>query len=198
MASPPKEDAMRKVIYWMSISIDGFVETLSGDLSWGFPDPELHQHFNDQDRQIDTYLYGRRLYENMAAYWPAVNKDPSAPHLEIEYARLWVEKKKIVFSKTLSQVGWNSQLFKGNIAQEINKLKAQPGKDMIVGGASLASTFMRLGLIDEYRLYIHPVILGSGKPMFPQLSSMLNLELLETRTFGSKVVLLRLASKPSA
>jgi dihydrofolate reductase len=125
---------MRKVIYSMSVSVDGFIETASGDLSWSFPDAELHQHFNDNDRTIDTYLYGRRLYENMAEYWPTADENPSAPKFEIEYARLWKEKKKIVFSKTLTQVGWNARLFKGNISEEINKLKVQPGKDMSVGG----------------------------------------------------------------
>jgi len=103
-----------------------------------------------------------------------------------------------VFSKTLTQVGWNSQLFRGNIAEEINKLRAQPGKDMSVGGAILASTFMQLGLIDEYCLYVYPGILGSGKPMFPQLRDKINLKLVETRTFGSAVVLLRLVNKGAA
>lgn len=186
---------MRKVIYAMSESVDGFIETPSGDLSWSFPDAELHHHFNDQESTIDTYLYGRRLYENMVAFWPTADENPSAPEFEIEYARIWKAKKKIVFSKTLTQVGWNAQLFRGNIAEEINKLKSQPGKDMSVGGANLASTFMQLGLIDEYRLYIHPIILGSGKPMFPQLRDKINLKLVETRTFGSGVVLLRLANK---
>jgi dihydrofolate reductase len=96
-----------------------------------------------------------------------------------------------VFSKTLTQVGWNCQLFSGNISEEINKLKAQPGKDMSVGGANLASTLMQLGLIDEYWLYVHPVVLGGGKPMFPQLRDEINLQLIETRIFRSGVVLLR-------
>jgi len=186
---------MRKVIYAMSVSVDGFIETANGDLSWSFPDAELHRHFNERESTIDTYLYGRRLYENMVAYWPKADENPSAPELEIEYARIWRGKKKIVFSRTLTQVGWNSQLFRGDIAEEINKLKAQPGKDMSVGGANLASTFMQLGLIDEYCLYIHPIILGSGKPMFPQLRERINLKLVETRRFGSGVVLLRLANE---
>jgi dihydrofolate reductase len=98
---------------------------------------------------------------------------------------------KIVFSRTLDQVGWNSRLVRGNIAEEVNRLKAQPGKDMSVGGAEIASTFTQLGLIDEYWLYVHPVVLGGGKPMFHQLHDKINLQLAETRTFGSGVVLLR-------
>jgi dihydrofolate reductase len=189
---------VRKVIYAMSVSLDGFIEATNGDLSWSFPNEELHRHFNDRESTIDTYLYGRRLYEDMAAYWPKADENPSAQEFEIQYARIWKKKKKIVFSRTLTQVGWNFQLFRGNIAEEINKLKARPGKDMSVGGANLASTFIQLGLIDEYCLYIHPVILGNGKPMFPRLPDKVNLRLVETRTFGSGVVLLKLATKGAA
>jgi dihydrofolate reductase len=182
---------MRRVIYAMSVSVDGFVEAMNGDLSWSFPDEELHKHFNDRETFIDTYLYGRRLYENMAAYWPTADERPGAPTYEIEYARIWKNKPKIVFSTTLDHVGWNSRLVKGNIADEVNKLKEQPGRDMSVGGATLAATFMRLGLIDEYGLYVHPIVLGGGKPMFARLHDKINLRLVETRTFGSGVVLLR-------
>ena len=182
---------MRKVIYAMSVSLDGFIEATNGDLSWSFPDEELHKHFNDLESTIDTHLYGRRLYENMAAYWPTADENPSAPKHEIEYARIWKNMPKIVFSKTLDQVGWNSRLVRGNIAEEVNKLKEQPGRDMSIGGAEIASTFTQLGLIDEYWLYVHPVVLGGGKPMFRQLHDKINLQLVEIRIFGSGVVLLR-------
>jgi dihydrofolate reductase len=188
---------MRKVMYAMSVSLDGFIEAANGDLSWSFPDEELHKHFNDLESTIDIHLYGRGLYENMAAYWPTADENPSAPKNEIEYARIWRNMPKIVFSKTLDQVGWNSRLVKGNIAEEVTKLKEQPaakdqpGKYLSVGGAELASSFMRLGLIDEYRLYVHPIVLGGGKPMFRPLHDKINLQLVETRTFGSGVVLLR-------
>ncbi len=182
---------MRKVIYAMSVSLDGFIEATNGDIGWSAPDEELHKHFNDRESMIDTHLYGRRLYENMAAYWPTADENQSAPKHEIEYARIWRNKPKIVFSKTLDQVRWKSRLVRGNIAEEVNKLKEQPGKDMSVGGAEIASTFMQLGLIDEYWLYVHPIILGGGKLMFRQLHDKINVQLVETRTFGSGVVLLR-------
>jgi dihydrofolate reductase len=182
---------MRKVIYAMSVSLDGFIEAADGDLSWSFPDEELHQHFNDLVATIDIHLYGRGLYENMAAYWPTADEVPAAPAVEVEYARIWKDMRKIVFSKTLKQVGWNSQLVNGDIAEEVNRLKAQRGKDMSVGGAGIASAFTQLGLIDEYRLYVHPVVLGAGKPMFRQRHNSISLELIETRTFGGGVVLLR-------
>jgi dihydrofolate reductase len=175
----------------MSVSLDGFIEATNGDLRWSFPDEELHKHFNDRETMIDLHLYGRRLYENMAAYWPTADENPSAPRVEIEYAHIWKDMEKIVFSKTLKKVGWNSRLASGNIAEEVNRPKAQPGNDMSVGGAEIASTFMQLGLIDEYWLYVHPVVLGGGKRMFRQLHDKIDLQLVETRTFGSGVVLLR-------
>jgi dihydrofolate reductase len=182
---------MRKVLYAMSVSLDGFIEASNGDLSWGYPDEELHQHFNDREAMIDLYLYGRRLYENMTAYWPTADENPSAGQVEIEYARIWKSKPKIVFSTTLKEVGWNSRLFKGNIAGEVKRLKEQPGNTLAVAGAGLASTFMKLGLIDETWLYVHPVILGGGKPMFSRLDHEIKLQLIETHTFGSGVVLIR-------
>jgi dihydrofolate reductase len=182
---------MRKVIYAMLVSLDGFIEATHGDITWTDPDQELHQHFNDRESAIDIYLYGRGMYENMAAYWPTADQNPSAPEYEKEYARIWRDKPKIVFSKTLEQVGWNARLVRGNIAEEVNKLKEGPGKDMSVSGAEIASTFMQLGLIDEVCLYLHPVVLGGGKPMFRPLCHKINLQFVETRTFGRGVVLLR-------
>jgi dihydrofolate reductase len=182
---------MRKVIFAMLVSLDGFIETASGDLGWSYPDAELHQHFNDQERDLDLLLYGRRLYETMAAFWPTADEDPSATEVEKEYARIWRVKPKVVFSRTLTQVGWNSSLFKGDIASEVNRLKHLPGKAMSVGGAELASAFMQLGLIDEYQLYLHPVILGGGKPMFRPLHNRIDLQLVETRPFNQGVFLLR-------
>jgi dihydrofolate reductase len=185
------DQPLRKVIYAMSVSLDGFIEATDGDLRWSYPNEELHRHFNQQERQIDLHLYGRGLYENMASYWPTADQNPSAPQVERDYARLWKTMRKIVFSTTLEQVGWNSQLVRGDIAAEVKRLKAQPGGDMSVGGAGLAASFMRLGLIDEYRLYFHPLILGGGKPMFAPLQDKIALELVETHPFGSGVVLLR-------
>ena len=181
---------MRKVIYLMMVSVDGLVEGPNRELDWHIIDEELHTFVNDQMSAIDTYLYGRRMYQLMAKDWPTVDTDPSMPEYMVEFARIWKRMPKIVFSKTLDRVEWNSRLVRGNIAEEVAKLKAQPGKDMSVGGANLASTFIRLGLIDEYRLFIHPVVVGRGTPFFPALDDPLKLRLVETRTFGSGVVYL--------
>ena len=182
-----------KIIYAMSISLDGFIEDANEDLSWSYPDEELHKHFNEQESLIDIHLYGRRLYETMAAYWPAVDANKNATKLEREYAKIWKSMPKVVFSKTLKKVDWNSRLVSENIAEEVNKLKEQSGKTMSVSGAGIAASFTKLGLIDEYWLYVNPVILGNGKSMFQQLQSKVDLKLIETRVFRSGVVLLRYA-----
>jgi dihydrofolate reductase len=154
-------------------------------------DEELHSFFNDEAREMSAFLYGRRLYQVMVDYWPTAETDPSATPAMLEFARLWKDKPKIVFSRTLERVDWNSRLVRDDAAEEVVRLKAQPGFDMDVGGATTAATLMRFGLIDEYRLFVHPVILGSGTPFFPPLEDRIGLRLLETRTFGSGVVYLR-------
>ena len=182
---------MRKVIYSLMVSLDGFIEGPNRELDWAIIDEELHTYINDQQSAIDTYLYGRRTYEVMVDYWPTADTNQFAPEYVVELARIWKNIPKIVFSKTLEQVAWNARLVRDNIAEEIAKLKEQPGKDMVLGGAGIASTFMQLGLIDEYALFVYPVILGSGTRLFPALDDTVNLRLVETRTFGSGVVFLR-------
>jgi dihydrofolate reductase len=182
---------MVKVIYSMSISLDGFVETPERSLDWVIVDEELHRYFNDEMRGLGAVIYGRRLYELMVAFWPTIDQDPSVPDYIAEYAQLWREKPKIVFSKTLEKVDWNASLVRGDIPGEIARLKKQYGQGLAVGGAELAASFMKLGLIDEYQLYVQPVILGAGTPMFPVLEKPVRLRLVETRPFRSGVILQR-------
>ncbi len=181
---------MRKVIYSTMVSLDGFVETLDRSLEWVIIDEELHTFVNNLNREIDTFLFGRRMYEVMV-YWDTADADPSNPGYVLEFARIWKGIHKIVFSKTLERVQGNATLNRGDIADEVVKLKAQPGKSMSVGGATIASDLMRRGLVDEYQLFVNPIILGSGTPMFRALDSKINLRLIETRTFESGVVFLR-------
>jgi dihydrofolate reductase len=172
------------------VSLDGFVEGPNRELDWGVIDEELHTYINQQHSAIDTYLFGRRMYEVML-YWETADSDRSNPEYVLEFARIWKRIHKIVFSKTLEQVVGNATLSRGNVAEEIARLKEQPGKNMDVGGATLAATLMRLGLIDEYWLYVQPVILGSGTPMFPPLDNPIKLRLVETHPFKCGVFLLR-------
>ena len=186
---------MRKIIYSMMVTLDGWIAGPRGELDWATIDRELHEYVNDQERTVDTHLYGRRTWEVMAAHWPTADTDPSSLDFEVEYSRIWKRMQKIVFSRTLQQVEGNARLAREVSAAEIEKLKEEPGKDIAVAGADLASTFMRLGLIDEYQLYVHPVVLGGGTPMFPGLDQPLELELIGTRTFGTGVVHLRYRTK---
>jgi dihydrofolate reductase len=182
---------MGKLIYSMSVSLDGFVNGPDGSIEWVRVDEELHSAFNEEARSVGAFLYGRRMYELMTDYWPTAESDPSATPVEIEFARIWEEKPKVVFSRTLERVDWNSRLVHEGAADEVARLKAQPGFDMDIGGPTAASTLIPLGLVDEYRLYVNPVVLGAGTPFFPSLEDPIRLRLLETRTFGSGVVYLR-------
>ena len=181
---------MRKLIYSFGVSLDGFIAGPEGDIDWSAPDEELHRFHNQQARELGAHLYGRRLYEVMRA-WETVDEKSSVPEPELEFAKIWKDTPKIVFSRTLERVEGNARLVSDGAAEEVARLKEQPGKDLAVGGAGLASTFIRLGLVDEYRLFVSPVILGGGTPYFPALDERINLELVETRTFGSRVVYLR-------
>ncbi|MGH2994454.1 MAG: dihydrofolate reductase family protein [Solirubrobacterales bacterium] len=181
---------MRKLIYSMGVSLDGFIAGPDGEIDWSAPDEELHRFHNQQTRETGAQLCGRRLYEVMA-YWETADEKPSAPEHELEFARIWKDTPKIVFSKTLEEVEGNARLVRAGVAEEVAELKEQPGKDLAVGGAGLASTFIKLGLIDEYRLFVSPVVLGGGTPYFPALDERINLELVETQTFGSRVVYVR-------
>ncbi|HEX7060060.1 MAG TPA: dihydrofolate reductase family protein [Solirubrobacterales bacterium] len=181
---------MRKVIYSMGVSLDGFIAGPGGEIDWSAPDEELHRFHNQQTQEIGAHLCGRKLYEVML-YWETAEENPSLPETEREFAGIWKDLPKIVFSTTLEKVEGNARLVKDGVAEEVAKLKGQPGRDIAVGGASLASTLIELGLVDEYRLFVSPVVLGGGTPFFPPLEERIDLELVETRTFGSRVVYLR-------
>lgn len=182
---------MGKLIYLMNVSLDGFVNTADRGLDWTRMDEELHSWFNDQERATDAELYGRRLYEVMNAYWPTAESDPEANEITLEFARIWNATPRIVFSTTLESVAGNSRLVRGgDVGEELAKLKAEFPGDLSVGGPTLAAQFIARGLVDEFRLVVHPVVLGAGTPFFPPLSDALDLELIETRTFASGVVYL--------
>jgi dihydrofolate reductase len=181
---------MRRVIFSMGVSLDGFIAGPDGEIDWGAPDEELHRFHNEQTRELGVHLCGRRLYETMV-YWETADQDPSVRDVSREFAGIWQALPKIVFSTTLESVEGNARLATDGVAEEIGRLKAQPGKDIAVGGAGLAASCTKLGLIDEYRLFVSPVVLGAGTPFFPGLDERIQLELLETRTFGGRVEYLR-------
>ena len=181
---------MRTVIYSMSVSLDGFIAGPGGDIGFTAPGEEQFRFHVQQTREIGVELLGRRLYEAMLVW-----DSPRAPRStadELEFARIWNAIPKVVFSTTLEQVEGNARLASDDVAAEVAKLREGPGEGVIsVGGAGLASTLIMLDLIDEYRLFVQPVVLGDGTPYFPPLDRRIQLELLETRTFGSRVTYLR-------
>jgi dihydrofolate reductase len=181
---------MRELIYSMGVSLDGFIAGPSGEIDWSGPDEELQRFHNEQARQLGAHLYGRRLYETMKP-WETADEDPSRQEHEREFARIWKATPKVVFSTTLDEVEAGTRLVKTNATGEVARLKAEPGKTLAVGGAGLASSLIEHGLVDEFRLLVNPVVLGDGTPFFPALHERIELELVETRTFGSRVVYMR-------
>lgn len=178
----------------MNVSLDGYIEDLQGSIGFSMPDEELHRHFNERELDIGTHLYGRRLYQAMVPYWREVGPGPEYSDVEREYARNWLQAETVVFSRTLTAVDPADRLVSSDPVAEVKRLKALPGKDMDVGGAGLAATLMAAGLVDEYRVYVAPVVLGGGKPFFPPGVAINDLRLLETETFGGGVVMLRYAA----
>ena len=172
----------------MMVSLDGFIEGPNRDIAWHVWDNEMNKYMNDFFPTIYTIILGRVAYQLLADFWPT----PASAAEDSTITNYMNNLPKIVFSRTLSTVEWNnSRIVKENIAEEITKLKQQPGKDLVIfGGAAIASTFMQLDLIDEYRLIVNPVILGSGNPLFKGINDRLNLKLLNTQTFSCGNVLL--------
>ena len=180
---------MRKLIYSMTVSLDGFIAGPDGAIDWTVPDEALFLFHTQHVREIGVHLCGRRLYETML-YWETAQEAP-LPEQHVEFAKIWKALPKVVFSTTLESVVGNARLARKGVGEEVARLKEQPGKDIAVGGAGLARACMELELIDEWRLFVNPVLLGGGTPYFPPLVKRTNLELIETRTFGSRVVHLR-------
>jgi len=189
---------MRKIIAMMSVSLDGFMEGPDQDISWHRVDVELHRHFNEQLSRAGGFLDGRITYELMAAYWPTADADPDSSEPEAEFAGIWREMPKFVYSRLLQEAGWNTTIVRDVVPEEVQQLKAQPGGDLVLGGADLTDAFRRLDLIDEYRLYVHPVLVGRGKPFFHPADAGADLDLVESRTFGNGVVLLHYARAQQA
>ena len=179
---------MRRVTYSMGVSLDGYVAGPDGGFGWTAPDEEVFRFVTDEIRQVGVHLLGRRLYETML-YWETADQDPSLDASMLEWGVLWRRIPKVVFSTTLPAVRGNARLVSGGLAREIERLRAEPAQgDIAIGGAALAAEAAELGLIDEYRARVYPVLVGGGIPFFAQRERRVDLELVETRTFSSRVV----------
>jgi len=179
---------MRKIIFQMLISLDGYFEGLNKELDWHIVDDEFNEYASEVLDAVDVILFGRVTYQLMAGYWPTSAARTDDPIIAEKMNRL----PKIVFSKTLTKAEWNNtRLVRENVEEEISQLKRQPGKDLVIFGSSdLTLSLSESGLIDEYRLFVIPLFLGAGKPVLHGLKGRLRLELLRTRQFKSGVVLL--------
>ncbi len=179
---------MRSVTYSMNVSLDGYIVGPDGGFDWSGPDPEVFRSWIDEIRELGAYVLGRKLYETML-YWETAEEETPLDEDQLEWAALWKALPKVVFSKSLSAVEGNARLASGDLAAEIERLRAEPGEGNIaVGGAELAAQAAAADLIDEYRARIYPVMVGGGISFFPQEERQVDLELVGTRTFNSKVL----------
>ncbi|MET0764824.1 MAG: dihydrofolate reductase family protein [Blastococcus sp.] len=181
---------MRKIVVPMTVSLDQYMEGPDRDISWHLVDEELHDHFNEWLAPSGAFLEGRVTYELMAGVWPTAGADPASTRPMVEFARIWLDMPKIVYSRTLEHADWNTTIVREVVVDEVLALKAEPGGDLVLGGADLAATFRKHDLIDEYRLYVNPILLGAGTPLFGPSDARTGLRLVDTRVFGNGVVLL--------
>jgi len=180
-----------RLVYGMGVSLDGFINDAEGGLDWVSIDEELHAWYNERAAEKTAFIYGRRMYETMAPYWPDALDNPASTEVEREFARIWVDKPKFVFSKSLESLGWNSTLERGDAAQGIARLKNELDGSLEVSGATIAAAAIAAGLVDEFELMMNPAVIGDGTPFFPRLDAPLKLRLIETRPFRVGAVLLR-------
>ncbi|MBU5351939.1 dihydrofolate reductase family protein [Paenibacillus barcinonensis] len=173
----------RKIILDLAVTLDGFIEGKNGEVDWCIMDPELE--FNQFLNQVDTIMYGRKSYDQWGLYTP--NDEDS--DVDKEFWALIHSKEKYVFSRSQKGTDHKAVFINNHILEEVNKIKQRPGKDIwLYGGASLITTFIQLGLVDEFRLSVHPIVLGEGKPLFTDIKQRLNLQLAHTRAFSSGLV----------
>ncbi|GAA0405035.1 riboflavin biosynthesis protein RibD [Acrocarpospora corrugata] len=183
---------MRKIIYWVHTSVDGFFDGPDHVLDWPLMGPELSAYSQKLNESVGTLMYGRVVYQVMVSYWPTADTVSDHPH-DIAYAPLWRRTPKIVVTNTLTEADWDTRVISGaGLAGKIAALKAEPGKDILLtGGTGLAVSLTELGLIDEYQIIVHPVLLTGGTPVLAGVKDRLKLRLLETRTLDDAVVLHR-------
>jgi dihydrofolate reductase len=185
---------MRKVILFVDTSLDGFMAGPNGELDWMVNDDELDREFTtDLRERADTILTGRIAYQSFETFWPSAATDPSSPAELADFANWMVDTPKVVFSRSLEEVGMkNSRLAEAEIADEVARLKQEPGRELVLfGGASTVQAFVRQRLVDEFWIKVHPVAIGDGLPVFRDLEDRARLRLLKSKAYGSGVLGLR-------
>jgi dihydrofolate reductase len=178
---------MAKLIYSAITSLDGYVADEDGNFDWAAPDEEVHSFVNDLERPVGTYLYGRRMYEVMA-YWETANTVADQPPVVQDFAEIWQAADKIVYSKTLEKVSSARTRIERDFDPEaIRQMKASAGRDLTLGGPDLAAQAIKAGLVDEFHVFVTPIVVGGGKQVFPN-DVRVKLELLDERRFGNGVI----------
>lgn len=187
---------MRHLTFFMHTSLDGFVAGTNGEMNWIKVDEEIFDFVATMTANADAALYGRVTYDMMQAYWPTAGDKPNASKHDKEHSAWYMKVPKIVLSKTLSQEGLeNTTVIGDNIAEKVNAIKQQPGKNILIFGSPSAShTLLGLGLIDEFWLFVNPVLLGQGMPLFKNINERTDLQLVESKTFGCGVIALHYKS----
>ncbi len=179
---------MRNVIYWVHTSVDGYIAGPNGEFDWPQLTPELSEYSDEMADRVGTFLYGRVVWDLMSSYWPNAGQVSDHPH-DKKFAPIWLETPKVVFSRTLTEAGWNTRVT-ADVEGTVRALRNEDGKDlMVTGGAELAGVLAGLDLIDEYQIVVHPVALGGGKRVFP-VRERVNLRLANSRVFDDRAVLL--------
>ncbi len=182
---------MREIVYMVHTSLDGCIEGPNGEFDWPVMGVELSAYSREVSASCGEFAYGRKVWDMMAGYWPNAESISDHPH-DIAFAPVWRETPKVVFSRTLEKAEWNTRVVGGDLDDAVASLKAEPGKHLLLmGGAELAAELTARGLIDEYQVFVHPVVLGGGKRPFAEGTARIGLELVESRTFDGSVVLLR-------
>jgi dihydrofolate reductase len=185
---------MAKLIYSAITSLDGYVADEDGNFDWAAPDEDVHSFVNDLERPVGTYLYGRRIYKTMV-YWETAHTLPDQPPVVEDFAEIWQTADKIVYSKTLKTVSSARTRIERHFDPEaVRQMKASAERDISVGGPDLAAQAIKAGLVDEYHLFLTPIIVGGGKQSLPD-NVHLELELLDERRFGNGVVHLHYRTK---
>jgi dihydrofolate reductase len=183
-----EEPTMRKIIYWVHTSVDGFIDGPDGAFDWPVMGPELSAYSESLDRRVDTLLFGRPVWQMMVGFWPEAETISDDPHVAA-FAPFWRATPKIVFSRSYPGDDWSDRVIRGDLRAEVTALKAQPGRDLLLtGGANLAAALTGLGLVDEYHIAVHPVVLGGGRKLFAEPKQRLNLRTGRSRLLDDRVV----------